>query len=79
MTKPTLTALQIQAELQKRVNQIREIIEDKANVVIPQPYLHELDKQGCNWDISSVRNGGTYMASISQIIGKFRLEVDLKK
>jgi hypothetical protein len=77
MAKPILAADQIQAELQHQVNNIQEIREDNASVIVPPPYLHERDEMGCNWNISSIRGGNGYMGAIGRIISIYRMQVDL--
>lgn len=77
MAKPTLAANQIQAELQQQVNNIQEIREDNATVIVPLPYLHERDELGCNWNISSIRGGNGYMGAIGRIVSIYRMQVDL--
>lgn len=77
MAKPILAADQIQAELQHQVNNIQEIREDNASVIVPPPYLHERDEMGCNWNISSIRGGNGYMGAIGRIVSIYRMQVDL--
>jgi hypothetical protein len=77
MAKPTHTAIEIQTELQRQINQIQEIQEDKANVIVPLPYLHEPDEFGCNWNVSSIRGGNGYMGAIGRIISIYRMQVNL--
>ncbi|QWD62826.1 hypothetical protein [Polynucleobacter sp. MWH-UH25E] len=77
MAKPTLAADQIQTELQQQVNNIQEIREDNATVIVPLPYWHEIDELGCNWNISSIRGGNGYMGAIGRIVSIYRMQVDL--
>lgn len=77
MAKPILAADQIQAELQQQVNNIQEIREDNATVIVPPPYLHERDELGCNWNISTIRGGNGYMGAIGRIVSIYRMQVDL--
>lgn len=77
MAKPILAADQIQAELQQQVNNIQEIREDNATVIVPLPYLHERDELGCNWNISTIRGGNGYMGAIGRIVSIYRMQVDL--
>jgi len=77
MAKPTLAADQIQGELQQQVNNIQEIREDNATVIVLPPYLHARDELGCNCIISSIRGGNGYMGAIGRIVSIYRMQVDL--
>lgn len=78
MNKAMWTAEQIREELQKQVSKIREIVEDKATVIVPLPQEHEMDACGCNWGISSIRNGSGYMDDIQKVIQDLQARVNLK-
>lgn len=78
MNKVTWSAEQICDELQKQVNEIREIAEDKASVIVPLPQENELDATGCNWGINSIRNGSGYMDEIQKIIQSLQFRVNLQ-
>ena len=77
MEKPTFTAQQIHAEVQKQIQQIQEVIEDNVQIKISIPYGHERDEYGCNWNISSINNGSSYLDAIKRIIFNYRLKVDI--
>ena len=76
--KLKISAQNIQEELQRRVNKIPEIIEDNSIVKVGMPHKHEVDLDGCNWSVSILSNGSSYMHEFGQILSQFRLEVDLE-
>ena len=78
MNKVLWSSEQIQEELQRQINEIREIAEDEATVVVPLPQENELDIAGCNWSINSIRNGSGYMDDIQRIIRTLQSCVNLK-
>ncbi len=79
MTKEIWDAHQICLAIQNEVDEIQELVEDCATVRVALPYWHEPDSDGCNWGISTVTNGASYIGAINSIIGKWRLKVLLKE
>lgn len=49
MPRRILSAKKIQQEVQKRVNEVREVNGTTAFVSVP--HMQECDKEGCNWNI----------------------------
>lgn len=78
MDKPKWSAKRINDELQQKVNSIREISDDHASVMVGAVYWHEPDADGCNWNVSTIRNGQVYLAEIMRLIQGLRLQVDLE-
>jgi len=72
MTKLTLTPAELQSAIQAEVNAIREVVADGANVVVSLPYWHEVDGNGANWAIATVRNMRGYEGAVVKIIDKYR-------
>lgn len=79
MNKKILSANEIQRLLQFRVNLIREIVEDKANIKVPMPYWHEVDENGVNWDINTLPNAVGYVDQIVAVIESLKREANLKQ
>lgn len=79
MNKKILSAIEIQQMLQSRVNLIREIVDDEANIKVPMPYWHEVDENGVNWNISTLPNAVGYIAQIVAVIEGVKREVSLKQ
>ena len=77
MSKPFLTAQQITDDVQNLVNQIEEVVEDNAHVLVGTAYWHELDADGCNWNIKTIQNGASYANEILNIIETLRLKVNI--
>ncbi len=70
-------AEEIQGIVQREVDQIQEIIEDNVKVTVSKPQLTEIDREGCNWDISIIGNGTSYSRDIRRIIDSARLKYNL--
>lgn len=79
MKKPEWSKEQIRDEIQSKVNLIREVVEDNAQVKIGDPHWHEKDDLGNNWNLSVISNGSAYTREISLIIEELRGRVNLKK
>lgn len=77
MAKQVLTAKQITEKVQSLVNQLEEVVEDDATVVVSTAYWHAQDADGCNWNIASVQNGTAYADAIRKIVDAVRAEVDI--
>ena len=77
MSKPFLTSQQITDNVQNLVNQIEEVVEDNAHVLVGTAYWHELDADGCNWNIKTIQNGASYANEILNIIEALRLKVNI--
>ena len=78
MSRIELTAAEIQAELQTRIDLIPEVIEDSEQLKAPPPYWHEDDELGCNWNISIVGNSAGYVQQVVGIVGHLRSIYRLK-
>lgn len=79
LAKHALTAKQITDRVQSLVNQLEEVIEDDATVLVSTAYWHATDAEGCNWNIASVQNGTAYAHAIRKIVDAVRAEVDIVK
>lgn len=78
MTRVQLTAQEIRTELQARINQIPEVIEDREQLKAPPPYWHEDDELGCNWNVTVVANSLPYVQQITGIVRELRSIYRLK-
>lgn len=73
MAKEIKTAQQIRDEVQRLVNENREVREDGFPVQIALPYRHEPDERGCNWDIAIVSNVGGHERAVIDAIRQVRM------
>ncbi len=73
------SADEIQLIVQHEVDKIQEIIEDNIKVTVSKPQLTEIDKEGCNWNISVLGNGTSYLRDIGRIIDSVRFKYNLQE
>jgi hypothetical protein len=71
INKRTSTAVELQKLIQADVDLIKEVITDGTKVVVGLPYWHEIDGNGCNWNISNVKNISGYEGDIADIVRKY--------
>jgi hypothetical protein len=70
MTRILMSVSEIKDELQKRINQIQEVIEDGKTVkVLGIQQLAQIDDNGCNWSsVVHLSNSQGYESDISRIV-----------
>lgn len=69
MTRVLMSATEIQHEIQKRINQIQEIIEDgKTVTVLGIQALADFDENGCNWSAEHFSNARGYEPDILRVV-----------
>ncbi len=62
------TAEEIRQWVHAKVHQLREIIDNKAEVGVPAPVAHQADENGANWDMHAFGNAHGYTQSIRDIV-----------
>jgi len=77
MERAILSADEIRKRVQKAVDAIPEIADDDAKVAIPAPTRHEIDRDGCNWDIDKVRGADDYETEVREAIEHVREQFNL--
>jgi hypothetical protein len=77
MKRKTLTASQLQQEVDRRIHQLQEVVEDGVKIRVPRPQLHEPDKTGCNWDMSHFGNAVGFERDIGIVMKAMREEYNL--
>ena len=77
MERTVLSAEDIRKKVEKLVNAIDEIADDEAKVVTPLPQLHEVDRDGCNWDMGSFKGGADYETEIREAVEHVREKYNL--
>ena len=77
MTKPNWSAEKITQEVQNKVNKIQEVVEDDQCPYVGSATWHEIDDQGCNWNITIVKNASGYISQIEEIIYELRKQVNI--
>jgi hypothetical protein len=79
MTRTFRTASEIQAEIQSRINQIAEVIEDRAAVrVLGIQPLSEFDSNGCNWTAEKFSNAKGYEMEVLRIVSEVKANINLR-
>jgi len=78
MSRKIFSAEEIQHEVKSRIDAIREIKDDKSEIVVPLPHRIAPDPDGCNWDISHI-GGNTigYEDSIDFVVEDAREKFNL--
>jgi len=77
MERTVLSAEEIRKKVQKLVAAIAEIVDDDAKVDTPMPQMHEVDRDGCNWDMGSFRGGADYETEIREAVEHVREKYNL--
>jgi hypothetical protein len=77
MERAELSAEEIRKKVQKLVAAIPEIEDDDAKVDTPMPQLHEVDRDGCNWDMGNFRGGADYETEIREAVEHIREKYNL--
>ena len=77
MERAILSAEEIRKRVQKAVNEIPEVADDDAKVEVPSPTRHEIDRDGCNWDIGKVRGAADYETEVREAIEHVREKFNL--
>jgi hypothetical protein len=67
----------LQDEVSRRIQQIYEIGEDGAKILVPAPVPHARDARGRNWNMTGFGHASGYEASIRAVLDKVRDEFDL--
>lgn len=84
MAKPVRTVAQLETLITTRLRKVREVADDlradsSLKVEIKNPYWHERDAEGCNWNIGHV--SGTvspYLAALNLIVTELRQSFDIQ-
>jgi hypothetical protein len=77
MTRQILSPEEIQKYVQIRVNYLREVQEDDAEVRIPLPVRRPVDGDGCNWNIDSFEGEKAYAPDVLGIVKEAQKKVNL--
>lgn len=79
MNRVLMSATEIQHEIQKRINQIQEIIEDgKIVQVRGVQALAEFDVNGCNWSAEHFSNARGYESDILRVVAEVQAIANLR-
>jgi hypothetical protein len=77
MDRTILSADEIRKRVQKLVNAIPEVVDDDAKVETPPPQWHEVDRDGCNWDMGAFRGGADYETEVREAVEHVRERFNL--
>jgi hypothetical protein len=77
MQRKITSAEEICAQVQGLVDEIKEVKEDRAKVVVSPPLRQPPDKNGCNWDMYNFRNATAYGFAIRQCVDRIRSQYNL--
>lgn len=77
MERTVLSAEEIRKRVQKLVNAIPEVADDDAKVEVPAPQRHEVDRDGCNWDMGRFRGGDDYETEVREQVEHVREKFNL--
>lgn len=72
-----LSAEDIRKKVQKLVNAIPEVMDDEAKIEVPLPQWHEIDRDGCNWDMEKFRGGEDYETEVREAVEHVREKYNL--
>lgn len=79
MTRKEISELEIISQLEERINQITEVVEDGEFLKVGGlTKLAEFDANGCNWSVHSITNSKAYLSSISKIVQELQTQFNLK-
>lgn len=80
MTRPNVSAAEIQAEVARLVHQIQEIRDDRQTIPVPLPaHLAGLDSDGCNWYLAYGGNVGIYGHAIRDVVQQVKAKWNLAR
>lgn len=77
MERTVLSAEELRKKVEKLVGAIPEIVDDEAKVVTPPPQAHEIDRDGCNWDMGAFKGGADYETEIREAVEHAREKYNL--
>ncbi|WNC93201.1 hypothetical protein RI103_20510 [Paraburkholderia sp. FT54] len=77
MIRKTLNASQLQQEVNRRIHRLQEIVEDGVKIRVPRPQLQEVDKTGCNWNMTHFGNAVGFERDIEGVLKAVRAEYNL--
>jgi len=77
MERTIVSAEDIRKRVQKAVNEIPEVADDDAKIEVPIPIHHEMDRDGCNWDIGKIRGAADYETEVREAIEHVREKFNL--
>jgi hypothetical protein len=77
MNRKILTEIEIQKKVREIIHNIEEVADDGASIGVPLPQRHEVDRNGCNWDMGIFRNASGYEDSIRAEVEKARQSFNL--
>jgi hypothetical protein len=77
MIRKTLNASQLQQEVNRRFHRLQEIVEDGVKFRVPRPQLQEVDKTGCNWNMTHFGNAVGFERDIEGVLKVVRAEYNL--
>ncbi|WP_027803589.1 hypothetical protein [Paraburkholderia dilworthii] len=77
MIRKTLNASQLQQEVNRRIHRLQEIVEDGVKIRVPRPQLQEVDKTGCNWNMTHFGNAVGFERDIAGVLKAVRAEYNL--
>ncbi len=72
-----LNASQLQQEVNRRIHRLQEIVEDGVKIRVPRPQLQEIDKTGCNWNMTHFGNAVGFERDIEGVLKAVRAEYNL--
>ncbi|MFL9928058.1 hypothetical protein P0D88_02045 [Paraburkholderia sp. RL18-103-BIB-C] len=77
MMRKMLNASQLQQEVNRRIHRLQEIVEDGVKIRVPRPQLQEIDKTGCNWNMTHFGNAVGFERDIEGVLKAVRAEYNL--
>ncbi|WP_442808039.1 hypothetical protein [Trinickia soli] len=77
MTRKSLNASRLQAEVNRRLHRIDEIVEDGVKIRVPRPQGQDPDKSGCNWTMKHFGNAIGYERFIDEVLTAVKAEYNL--
>lgn len=78
MTKKIMTEEELTRMIQERVSSSKELDGDCKEVIVNSVYWHELDENGSNWDVHSLRNGSGCEEVVNTIVEDFKKKYNLE-
>lgn len=78
MERTVISADEIRKRVHKLVHAIPEVIDDGVKIQVPAPHWHEIDRDGCNWDMDGFRGGADYETEIREAVEHVREQFNLK-
>jgi hypothetical protein len=77
MMRKMLNASQLQQEVNRRIHRLQEIVEDGVKIRVPRPQLQEIDRTGCNWNMTHFGNAVGFERDIEGVLKAVRAEYNL--